>query len=255
MDIFHAIILGIVEGLTEFLPVSSTGHLILTAHLLGLEQSEFLKTFEIVIQSGAILAVMVLYWRRLLLDWETLKRVCVAFLPTGILGLLLYPHIKVWLGSETIVLASLFFGGVILILFEYWHQESFEVYTDISTLSYFQAIALGCFQSLAMIPGVSRSGATILGGLILGFKRATIVEFSFLLAIPTMLAATGLDLLKHFQAFSSADTQSLAVGFGVSFVVALVAIRWFLRYVQHHTFTSFGIYRMVVAIAFFVFLA
>ena len=251
MDIFHSIILGIVEGLTEFLPVSSTGHLILASRVMGLSETDFLKTFEIVIQSGAILAVVLLYWKRLLLDQETLMRVIVAFIPTGIFGLILYKYIKLWLGSESIVLWSLLIGGIILVLFERYHHESPEAHTEIATMPYSKAVYLGLFQSLAMVPGVSRSGATIVGGLLLGFSRATIVEFSFLLAIPTMAAATGLDLLKNYRSFSSGDTLSLGIGFIVSFIVAILAVRWFLGYVKTHTFTTFGIYRIAVALIFF----
>ena len=251
MDIFHSILLGIVEGLTEFLPVSSTGHLILASRVMGLSETDFLKTFEIVIQAGAILAVAILYWKKLLLDSETLKRVIVAFIPTGILGLILYKYIKVWLGSESIVLWSLLIGGIILILFERYHRESPDAHMEIATMPYQKAVYLGLFQSLAMVPGVSRSGATIVGGLLLGFSRTTIVEFSFLLAIPTMAAATGLDLLKNYQSFTSGDALSLGVGFIVSFIVALLAVRWFLDYVKTHTFTAFGIYRIVIALIFF----
>ncbi len=251
MDLLHAIILGIVEGLTEFLPVSSTGHLILASRVIGLSETDFLKTFEIVIQAGSILAVAILYWKKLLLDRETLQRVIIAFIPTGILGLFLYKYIKLWLGSETIVLWSLLIGGIILVLFERYHRESPEAHTEIATMPYRKALSLGLFQSLAMIPGVSRSGATIVGGLLLGFSRSTIVEFSFLLAIPTMAAATGLDLLKNYQSFTSGDALLLTVGFVVSFIVAILAVRWFLDYVKTHTFTAFGIYRIVIALIFF----
>ena len=242
-----AAILGIVEGISEFLPISSTGHLILTSHLLGLKHTDFLKSFEIAIQVGAIFSVIVLYWRVLLVDLNILKKVIVAFIPTGIMGLTLYKLIKQFLlGSSTIVLWSLLLGGVFLIVFEMWHREKEEAVADVRDISFRQALIIGCFQSIAMIPGVSRSAATIVGGLLLGLKRKVIVEFSFLLAVPTMLAATAYDLLKSGFQLSLDQAQFLAVGFITSFVVALLSIKFLLRYIQTHTFIAFGIYRIVL---------
>lgn len=255
MDILHAVILGMVEGVTEFLPVSSTGHLILASKLLGLPETEFLKSFEISIQLGAILAVVALYWRKLLLDWEIMKRLIAAFMPTAVIGFLLYKTIKLWLGSETIVLWSLFLGGVALIVFELWHTERPDAHDDIATIPYRTAVILGLFQSIAMIPGVSRSGATIIGGLLLGLRRATIVEFSFLLAVPTMAAATGLDLFRHVSSFTAADGDALLAGFVVSFLVAWASIVWLLRFVRTHTFIPFGIYRIAIALFLFWWIA
>jgi undecaprenyl-diphosphatase len=247
MDLLTAAILGIVEGISEFLPVSSTGHLILTSHLLGLKHTDFLKSFEIAIQVGAISAVIVLYWRALLVDLNILKKVMVAFIPTGIMGLTLYKLIKQFLlGSSTIVLWSLFLGGVLLVVFEMWHREKEDAVAEVKDISFRQALIIGCYQSLAMVPGVSRSAATIVGGLLLGLKRKVIVEFSFLLAVPTMLAATAYDLLKSGSQFSLDQAQLLAVGFITSFVVALISIKFLLRYIQTHTFIAFGIYRIVL---------
>src|SRR3989338_8887149 len=193
----HTIIFGIVEGITEFLPVSSTAHLILTTKLLGLDQSNFQKSFEIIIQLGAIASVVVLYWRAFL-RIEVLKRLVVAFIPTGVLGALLYPLVKnVLIGNVSIVLWALGVGGLALIIFEHWHRESETSHEDIATIPYRYCVLVGLFQTTAMIPGVSRSAATIVGGLIVGLKRKTIVEFSFLLAVPTMLAATVFDLTKN----------------------------------------------------------
>ena len=251
MNIFDAAILGIIEGLTEFLPVSSTGHLILANSLLRLPDSAFLKSFDIVIQSGAILAVVVLYWRSFL-NIEILKRLIVGFIPTGIVGLLFYSVIKTYLlESEGVVIASLALGGIALIVFEYLHRESEEATDDVGKITYKQALGIGAFQSIAVIPGVSRSAATIVGGLLLGLRRATIVEYSFLLAVPTMAAATGLDLLKNYSSFSSANTAVLAVGFITAFVVALGVIRLFLRYIRTRTFIPFGVYRVAIAAIFF----
>jgi undecaprenyl-diphosphatase len=251
MTILQALILGIVEGITEFLPISSTGHLILASALLHIANSDFVKTFEVVIQLGAILAVVVLYWRSFL-DIEILKRVIVGFIPTGIIGLALYKIAKTYLlGNETVVLWALALGGIALIVFEWWHTESENAVSDIRAISYKQAATVGLFQALAIVPGVSRSAATIVGGLLLGIKRAAIVEFSFLLAVPTMLAASGLDLLKSSGSFSQSDMLVLAIGFIVAFVVALPAVQWLLAYVRGHSFIPFGVYRIAVAILFF----
>jgi undecaprenyl-diphosphatase len=250
MSIFHSIILGIVEGLTEFLPVSSTGHLILVGKFLGLPNANFEKSFEIIIQLGAILSVVVLYWRVFLRDFESLKKIAVAFLPTTVIGLTLYKIIKQMMGSEWVVVWALFIGGIILIVFERFYKKKTktELIENISQISYKNAFFIGLFQSIAVIPGVSRSGATIVGGLLLGVKRETIVEFSFLLAVPTMCAATGLDLLKNWHSFSVDQFGILSVGFITSFVVALACIKLFLGFVRKYDFTAFGIYRIVVAI-------
>mgnify|MGYP001607799860 CR=1 FL=1 len=256
MFIFESIILGVVEGFTEFLPISSTGHLILSSYLLKLEQSDFLKSFDIAIQLGAILSVVVLYFKSFLLKWEVIKRVAVAFLPTAIVGFLLYGFIKnVLLGSTTTVLWSLFLGGIALIVFELWYKgkEKSEERT-VPSLSYAHCFFIGLFQAAAVIPGVSRAGATILGGLWLGIPRKTIVEFSFLLALPTMAGATGLDLLKHASNFSYDQFGVLAVGFVVSFITAVLAIKFLTFFIQKHTFVLFGIYRIILAVAFFIFL-
>ena len=251
MNLFHALIFGIVEGITEFLPVSSTGHLILTAEVLGLKQSEFMKSFEIVIQLGAILAVISLYWKSFLLNFEALKRVIVAFIPTAILGFSFYKIIKKSLfASDMLVLWSLLLGGLFLIFFEWRHKEKAEAIEDFSKLSYGKTALIGVFQSLAIVPGISRSAATIVGGLVLGMKRKTIVEFSFLLAVPTMLAATGYDLLKNASSFGESQFIFLAVGFVASFAVAIVSIKSFLHFVKKHSLMLFGVYRVVIALLF-----
>jgi undecaprenyl-diphosphatase len=252
MNIFNAVIFGIVEGITEFLPVSSTGHLILTARILKLASTEFMKSFEIAIQLGAICSVVVLYWRRLLLDWAVIKRILAAFLPTAVIGAILYKFIKQYLlGNSVVVIWSLFLGGVFLIIFELAHREKNGAGGDnLSDISYKQAFLVGIFQALAVVPGVSRSAATIIGGLILGLKRRTIVEFSFLLAVPTMFAATALDLVKSSAVFNAGQITFLAVGFLISFLVALLSIRFLLHFIKTHTFIPFGIYRMIVALLF-----
>lgn len=258
MDILHSIILGIVEGVTEFLPISSTGHLILAGKLLGLADSDFIKSFEIIIQLGAILAVVVLYWKKLW-NWETIKKLFVAFLPTAVIGLALYKIVKTYLlGNTIVVLWALFLGGVGLIAFELWYKrKDLEARPpkgemEASPPSYRQAVALGFFQAIAIIPGVSRSAATIVGGLWLGLSRSAIVEFSFLLAVPTMLAASGLDIVKNYQTFSADQFGVLAAGFIVSFAVALAAIKFLLAFIRRHDFIPFGVYRIVVALIFWL---
>jgi len=255
MDFITAFILGIVQGISEFLPISSTGHMILASHLMGLKHTEFLKSFEIAIQAGTILSVVVLYWRNLLVDFEVIKRLVAAFLPTGILGLTLYRLIKGYLlGSEIVVLCSLLIGGILIIAFEYWYREKEGATSEIREISYKHAVIIGLFQSIAMIPGVSRSASTILGGLLLGLKRKTIVEFTFLLAVPTMLAATGYDLIKSGSQFSLGQIQYLIVGFVTAFAVALLSIKFLLRFIKTHTFIPFGIYRIVLVAFWLAFL-
>jgi len=250
MTLLQSIILGIVEGITEFLPISSTGHLILASRLLGLSQTDFQKSFEIAIQLGAIGSVIMLYWRQFL-EFAVVGRLIAAFIPTGLIGFALYHVVKTYLfGSDTVVLWALGLGGVALIVFELLHKESDDAVADVTAIPYSKAVLIGLFQSLSIVPGVSRAGATIVGGLILGLSRTTIVEFSFLLAVPTMLAATGYDLLKNASSFEAQQLGVLAAGFIASFVVALLSIKFLLAFVRTHTFIPFGIYRIAVALAF-----
>lgn len=250
MDIWQGIVLGVVEGITEFLPVSSTGHLILAGTLLGLSPEEFTKSFEVIIQLGAIASVLFLYWREFL-RVEILTKLFVAFLPTGVIGFLLYKVIKTYfIGNETVALWALLLGGVLLIIFEALHREAPDAPRGVRDISYRQAFLVGLFQAVAVVPGVSRSAATILGGLWLGLSRVAIVEFSFLLAVPTMLAASGFDLVTNYALFSAGQFAVLGAGFLVSFLVALASIRFFLRYIKHHNFIPFGVYRILVALLF-----
>jgi undecaprenyl-diphosphatase len=257
MGVLESFVLGVVEGATEFLPISSTGHLILASSLFGIPATDFLKTFEIAIQLGAILAVIVLYFKAFF-DLALLARLAAAFIPTALVGLLVFPVFKNLLeGNVLVVLISLFVGGIVLVAFEYWHGEREDVAPAIvpRELPYGHAVLVGFAQALAIIPGVSRSGATIIGGLALGINRATIVEFSFLLAVPTMLAATALALYKgHAFAYTGQEWLTLGVGFIAAFVVALLAIRWLLGYVRGHSFTVFGVYRIILSLVFFAYL-
>jgi undecaprenyl-diphosphatase len=247
----HALILGLVEGITEFLPVSSTAHLILATHLLRLQETEFVKSFQIIIQLGAILSVVVLYWRKFL-NWDVLLKLAVAFIPTGVIGLTVYKAIKGYLlGNLTVVLASLLIGGIALIVFERFHtQTSTEI--DFAEITWKRAFLIGLFQAIAVIPGVSRSAATIVGGSLIGVSKRTIVEFSFMLAVPTMLAASALELLKNHSAVSE-NVGALGIGFVVSFVTAIVAIKSFLNFIKKRDFTFFGWYRVALAIVYFFF--
>jgi len=251
MDIFQGLIIGVIEGFTEFLPISSTAHMVLAANAMKIAQTDFIKSFEIIIQFGAILSVVVLYWKRFLVDFESLKRVLAAFIPTAVIGFILYKIIKTYLiSNETIIVWSLFLGGIFLIVFELFHREKDTAHEDLSTIPYGKCVAIGLFQCFAMFPGVSRSAATIIGGLILNLKRKTIVEFSFLLAVPTMLAASVLDLLKSGSSFSPSQFEVLAVGFIVSFIVAIISIKFLLNFIKKHTFIPFGIYRIIIALIF-----
>lgn len=249
MNIFHTIILSLIEGITEFLPVSSTGHLILASKLLGIPATEFTKSFDIFIQLGAIMAVVSLYFRRILSEPKIIKPVLIAFIPTGILGLLLYKTIKAHLlNNDMVVVAALAGVGLILIGLEwYWKMHPQKHTATLTTLSVKTLITIGLSQSISMMPGVSRAGATIVGGMLSGLSRKDAVELSFLLAVPTMAAATGLDLVKNAHAFTSTEIGILATGFVLSWITAIVVIKGFMRFVTTSTFTGFGVYRIIIA--------
>jgi undecaprenyl-diphosphatase len=250
MDYLAAIILAIVEGITEFLPISSTGHLILAAALLGLSQTAFVKSFELALEFGSILAVVALYWK-LFLKIDVLKRLVVAFIPTGIIGLAIYRFFKdVLLGNQQVVLWALLLGGIFIILFE-WRYKEKEVIDDVSKIPYKHCLLIGLFQAISVVPGVSRSAPTIMGGLALGMKRQTIVLFSFLLAVPTMAAASGYDLLNSYSQFSFSQVDVLLIGFVTSFLVALPSIALFLNFIKKNNFIPFGVYRVILVVLFF----
>jgi undecaprenyl-diphosphatase len=249
MTLLHAFLLGIIEGITEFLPISSTGHLIVSSRLLGIEPSEYLTTFIIAIQLGAILAVLTLYGGQLLTQRGLWSRLAVAFAPTAVLGLAFYPLIRSLLDGTDVVLKALAIGGVLMIVFERWYREPADAGEDLSQMPHRSAFLIGLAQSAAMVPGVSRAAATVCGGLMLGLSRRAIIEFSFLLAIPTMAAATGLDVLKNTDLLLSVSPWPLVVGFVTSWIVAMIAIRWLLSFVRAHDFTAFGVYRILIALA------
>lgn len=255
MEIVYAIILGIVEGLTEFLPVSSTGHLILTGEVLGFTGVKA-NTFEVFIQLGAILAVVWLYRDRFvhLLDFKRssglqgkrgIMLLLLTTLPALLAGLLLHGFIKEHLFQPQTVAIGLAVGGVALIVFERFQHKAKTVSLDEITPR--QALGVGLFQLLALWPGVSRSASTIIGGMVQGVDRKTAVEYSFLIAVPVMIAATGYDLLKNLSNLSTSDIPLFAVGFVTAFIAALLAIRYFVRFVQRFGFTGFGWYRIALA--------
>jgi len=250
MTAFEALVLGIIEGITEFLPISSTAHLILAGHAFGHLQSDFAKSFDIIIQLGAILSVVVLYWEKFW-HWDVLKKLVIAFIPTGIVGLTVYRLLKQYLYENiTVILLALIVGGVALILFDRTSRPTREE-IDFSEITYPRALLIGLFQAIAIIPGVSRSAATIVGGSMIGISKRTIVEFSFMLAVPTMLAASAYDLYKS-QGALSGNYGVLGIGFVVSFVTAIVAIKSFLAFIKTRSFAAFGWYRIVLAVVYYL---
>jgi len=253
MTIIEAIVLGMVEGLSEFLPISSTGHLILASALMKLKQTDAHKVFEVTIQSGAMLAVVFIYRRQLASRSELLKKLCFAFLPTGVLGFLLYKLVKS-LFQPSLVSYMLIAGGIAFIFIERYLKDRPASVASIEEISYRQAFTIGLIQSLSMVPGISRSGATIMGGLLTGLNRKDAAEFSFLLALPTMLAATAYDIYKNHALFNQGDWQNILVGFITSFIFAVIGIKWLLKFISSHTFIPFGIYRIAVGVLFLIFL-
>jgi undecaprenyl-diphosphatase len=246
---FEASILGVVEGLTEFLPVSSTGHLILASEILHIPQTEAHKVFEVAIQLGAILAVACLYWRKLVARSDLLLKLAVGFLPTGVIGLTLYKLVKN-LFEPSVVSISLIVGGIVFFVVEYYLKDHKPMIHDAGDVTYRTAFTIGLVQCLAMIPGVSRSGATIIGGLLCSMDRTAAAEFSFLLALPTMLAATCYDVYKNMAAFQGGDWDNLLIGFIISFIFSIIGIKVLIRYVANHTFIPFGVYRIIAGALF-----
>ena len=253
MNGFQAIILSLVEGVSEFLPISSTAHLVLTSNLLGIAQSDFVKSFEIIIQLGAILAVVVLYWKKLLVDSKLLKNLLVALVPALGVGFFFFSFIKGFLiGNYVVSLLALIVGGFVLIAIELYFKKRKMREFELEKLSYKDSFIIGVFQSISVIPGVSRAAATIIGGMFTGLSRAGATEFSFLLAVPTMAAATALDIYKSRFELAGANLALLAIGFIGSFVFALIAIKFLINYVKKHAFIAFGVYRIIFALLYFL---
>lgn len=249
MDYFQAFILAIIEGITEFLPVSSTGHMIIASSFMGIQADPFVKLFTIVIQLGAILSVVVLYFKRFFKSFDFYLKLFVAFLPAACLGILLSDLIDSMLESALTVAISLVIGGIILLFVDKWFNKG--TLKDESEISYVTALKIGFFQCLAMIPGVSRSGASIVGGMGLNLTRKAAAEFSFFLAVPTMLAATSKKLLDFYQEghiITSDQLKVLAFGNIIAFIVAMLAIKSFIGFLNKYGFKMFGWYRIVVGL-------
>lgn len=250
MDIFQSVIMGIVEGFTEFLPISSTGHMIIVGDWLGLEQNHFVKAYEIIIQFAAILAVVLNYKEKFSPKKINLwMKLAVAFVPLGAVGFLFAKQIKALFSIEIVALMFII-GGVIFLAVEKFYKPKEHFVDDVEKVSYKQALWIGIAQIFALIPGTSRAGSTIIGAMLVGLTRKASAEFSFLLAFPVMCATTGYDILKHHnELFMNSNFTVLAVGFVVSFVVAYATIKLFLKFLERFTFVAFGIYRILFGIA------
>jgi len=248
-----AIILGIIEGLTEFLPISSTAHLIIGARLMSLPQSAYWKFFEVFIQSGAILAVVGLYFKKLW-SWQTIKNLLFSFVPTSIVGLVLYKIIKnVFFESFNLILLMLFVVGVLFLVVEKLVSRKKLLLTkELAQMRWQEAVLIGLIQALAVVPGVSRAGAIIVGMMFLKYKREDSALYSFMLAVPTILAASALDVLKTDSALLFQNLNLSILGLGVSFLAALVVIRWFINFLQKNGLLFFGYYRIVLSIILFL---
>ena len=248
MDIIHAVILGIIEGITEFLPISSTGHLIVGSELLGLPQTKANTAFEVIIQLSAILAVIANYKDKFHPKHIQLWiKLFIAFLPIAAIGLLFSHQIKA-LFSVQVVATMFIIGGIVFLILEYFQKNRTPNTIEVEDVTYKQAALIGIAQVFAVIPGTSRAGSTIVGALIVGLSRKASAEFSFLLALPVLAAASAYDFLKHYKEFNSADYLSLGIGFVVSFIVAYFTMKLFIRFLEKFTFVGFGIYRIVFGV-------
>ena len=245
MTYLEAIIIAIVEGITEFLPISSTGHMIITQAVLGIPYTDFVKAFTVNIQFGAILSVIILYWKHFFQSVHFYYKLFVAFIPAAIIGFLLGDYIDAMLENVVVVAVSLVIGGIILLFVDNWFKNADDTQKEVS---YKQALKIGFFQCIAIIPGVSRSAATIIGGLSQKLNRKYAAEFSFFLAVPTMFAASAYKLLKTYEVIDATNIKILIVGNITAFVVALIAIRTFITYLQKHGFKLFGYYRIILGL-------
>ena len=249
MTLFQTIVIAVVEGITEFLPISSTGHMIITEKLLGMNIDEFTKAFTVNIQFGAILSVVVLYWKRFLQSWTFYQKLFVAFLPAAVIGFLAGNFIDRMLENVLVVAITMFLGGILLLFVDKWFNNA----TPDQEVTYPKALKIGFWQCIAMIPGVSRSAASIIGGMQQKLTRANAAEFSFFLAVPTMAAASGYKLLKLVTGptgvkLLSDNLITLIIGNAIAFIVALIAIKTFITFLQKHGFKVFGWYRIVVGL-------
>ncbi len=250
MSLLQSIVLAIIEGLTEFLPVSSTGHMILASAIMKINHEEFVKTFEIAIQMGAIMAIALMYIKRFLQGIEIYLKLFVAFVPTAIVGFIAYDFIKSVLFNPVIVAVSLIVGGIIIILLDKNVTQRKSETLSLEKITYKNAFFIGLIQCLSMIPGVSRAAATIYGGVFNGLDKKQATEFSFLLAVPVMFAATGYDLLKTPVKFSGFDIMILSAGLVTAFISAWIAVKIFLKIIERYGFRYFGYYRIIIGILF-----
>jgi undecaprenyl-diphosphatase len=248
LDIFQAIIIGIIEGFTEFLPISSTGHMIVASEFLGLPQDAAMKAYEVIIQFAAILAVVLIYRDKITFKKIDLwMKLMAAFIPLAITGYIFKEQIKA-LFSVEVVAWMFIIGGVIFLIVEYLYKEQPYHISDVEDASYTQALWIGFAQLFSFIPGTSRAGATIIGGMLAGLDRKASSDFSFLLAIPVMGAVAAYDVLKHYHEFIGVNWLAFVIGFLVAFVVAYITVKVFLRFIQKFSFVPFGIYRIVFGI-------
>jgi undecaprenyl-diphosphatase len=247
MSLLQALILSVIEGITEFLPVSSTGHMVIASALMHPADPAFTKLFTVNIQFGAILSVVVLYFRRFLVSFSFYTKLFVAFLPSAAAGLLLDDYIDAWLGNAVVVALTLLFGGIVLLFVDKWFPEAEKEST--AEVTYPRAFRIGLFQCIAMLPGVSRSAATIIGGLSQKLNRRSAAEFSFFLAVPTMFAASAYKLLDNYTLITSENIGLLLIGNITAFVVAMLAIKTFISFLTRHGFRLFGYYRIFLGIA------
>jgi len=245
LGIFESILLGIIEGFTEFLPISSTGHLIVASQALGIDQTHVTKAYEVIIQFAAILAVLLTYSDKFTIKKiELWKKLILAFIPIGAVGFIFSSQIKAMFDIK-IVAIMFIVGGIIFLIVEKFYTEKEHFIDDVEKVSYKQALWIGIAQIAALIPGTSRAGSTIIGAMLVGLNRKASAEFSFLLAFPVMCATTGYDLLKHYKDFSDANLVVLGVGFVTAFIVAYITIKLFLKFLENFTFIAFGIYRII----------
>ncbi len=254
MTLFQSILIALVEGLTEFLPISSTGHMILASTAMGIHEDEFVKTFEVFIQLGAILAIALMYIKRFFRNLTIYFKLITAFLPTAVVGFLAYDYIKAYLFNPIVVSVSLILGGIILIFIDKKVAAQGSTVVEVEDISYKNAFFIGLCQCLSMVPGTSRAAATIIGGVFNGLDKRQATEFSFLLAVPTMLAAGGYDLLKADLAFTSEQLMLLGIGFVVAFASDWGAVKLFLTYVSTHAFSAFGWSCIDLGILFLIFM-
>ncbi len=252
MNLLHAIILAIIEGITEFLPISSTGHMVIASTIMGIAADPFVKVFTVAIQLGAIVSVLVLYWRRFFQNFNFYIRLFVAFLPAAIFGLLLKGFIDNLLENIVVVALALIVGGILFLFLDDYFERQSRRSTSVEDITLPKALNIGLFQVISMIPGVSRSAATIIGGLTQGLSPTTAAEFSFFLAVPTMFAATVKSLYDFIKdeggTFTSDELMLLGVGNVIAFLVAMLAIRSFIQFLTKHGFKAFGYYRIVVGV-------